>query len=106
MTAKVRRCERAFKDLDELAKYIQRDDPSAAIRFLEAAEATFQRLAEMPELGQRQLFAKKELADLRVWQVQGFKNYLIFYRPIERGIEVIRVLHAARDIDALFAEST
>jgi plasmid stabilization system protein ParE len=27
---------------------------------------------------------------------------LIFYRPVERGIEVLRVLHAARDIAAVF----
>ena len=58
----------------------------------------------MPELGQRQEFGRKELAGLRVWQVQGFENYLIFYRPIERGIEVLRVLHAARDIGAAFDE--
>ena len=30
------------------------------------------------------------------------KKYLIFYRPAESGIEIIRVLHAKRDIDALF----
>jgi plasmid stabilization system protein ParE len=41
MTAVARRAETAFQDLDELAKYIQRDSPSAAIRFLEAAEKTF-----------------------------------------------------------------
>jgi toxin ParE1/3/4 len=25
-------------------------------------------------------------------------NYLIFYRPISDGIEIVRVLHGARDI--------
>ncbi len=29
-------------------------------------------------------------------------SYIIFYRPVERGIEVARVLHGARDIPALF----
>jgi len=29
-------------------------------------------------------------------------NYVVFYRGREGGIEVIRVLHGARDIDALF----
>ena len=29
-------------------------------------------------------------------------NYVIFYRPIDNGIEVARVLHGARDIDSLF----
>jgi toxin ParE1/3/4 len=31
-------------------------------------------------------------------------NHVIFYRPIDAGIEVARVLHGARDIDALFRE--
>ena len=59
----------------------------------------------MPELGQRQEFGRNELAELRVWQVQGFENFLVFYRPVERGIEVLRVLHAARDIDGGFRRS-
>ena len=29
-------------------------------------------------------------------------NYVIFYRPIHDGIEVVRVLHGARDIPAVF----
>jgi len=28
-------------------------------------------------------------------------NYVVFYRPIQDSIEVARVLHGARDIDAL-----
>jgi toxin ParE1/3/4 len=102
MTAAIRRTKEAFSDLNEQATFIQRESPNAAIRFLAAAEATFQRLAAMPELGQRQEFGRKELDGLRVWQVQGFENYLIFYRPFERGIEVFRVLHAARDVAAIF----
>ncbi|WP_242040306.1 type II toxin-antitoxin system RelE/ParE family toxin [Anabaena subtropica] len=31
-------------------------------------------------------------------------NYLIFYRPINEGIEVIRILHGVRDIPSLFQE--
>ena len=98
--------ESADRDIDEHFLFIAQHSHEAAIRFFENTVSTLERLAEMPELGQMEHFGKKELADLRVWQVRGFKNYLIFYRPIERGIEVIRVLHAARDIDALFEEST
>lgn len=58
----------------------------------------------MPELGERQGFDRQEIADLRVWQVRGFENYLIFYRPIEGGIEVVRILHSARDIAAIFED--
>jgi toxin ParE1/3/4 len=29
--------------------------------------------------------------------MSGFRNHLIFYRPIDDGIEIVRVLHGARD---------
>jgi toxin ParE1/3/4 len=31
-------------------------------------------------------------------------DYVIFYEPIEQGIDVVRVLHSARDVDAVFGE--
>ena len=102
MTNRILRSDKALRDLDELTAYIQNDSPGAAIRFLAAAEESFKLLATSPELGQRQTFRRPELVDLRVWQVRGFENFLIFYRPLEHGIEVVRVLHAARDIGAAF----
>jgi toxin ParE1/3/4 len=93
-----------LRDLDEQARFIQRDSPDAAIRFLAAAEASFQRLAAMPELGERLEFEHKELIGLRAWQVRGFENYVIFYRPVEHGVEIVRVLHAARDIAAILED--
>ena len=35
------------------------------------------------------------------WRLRGFEKHLIFYRPIKDGIEVIRVLHASRDLAAV-----
>lgn len=33
-----------------------------------------------------------------------FGRYVIFYLPIDDGIDVVRVLHSARDIDAVFGQ--
>ena len=38
---------------------------------------------------------------LRRWRVRGFENFLIFYRPIDDGIEVLRVLHGQRDRETI-----
>jgi plasmid stabilization system protein ParE len=38
------------------------------------------------------------------WLIAGFNNYLIFYRAIPEGIEVLHVYHGARDIESLFGE--
>ena len=46
------------------------------------------------------------LKGLRMWQVRGFEKHLIFYRPIKDGIEVIRVLHASRDLVAVLDEDS
>jgi toxin ParE1/3/4 len=43
-----------------------------------------------------------DLEGVRRLPVKGFENYLIFYVPRSGGIDVIRVLHGARDIDNLF----
>jgi toxin ParE1/3/4 len=91
-------------DLDELATFIQKDSPQAAVRFLEAAQETFELLARTPELGEILPVGNPHLSGVRVWQVKGFENILVFYRPMEPGVEVIRVLHGARDLAAIFRE--
>jgi toxin ParE1/3/4 len=96
----------ADRDTDNHFRYIARHNYEAAVRFLRATEASYDRLVGMPELGERQEYRQQRLAGLRAWQVRGFENYLIFYRPIEHGIEIVRVLHAARDIAALFEDET
>jgi toxin ParE1/3/4 len=39
-----------------------------------------------------------------MWPVPGFRNHLIFYRVTGDAIEVLRVLHAARDVRKLLEE--
>ncbi len=94
----------AERDLDAQAASIGRDSPAAAARLLDAARATFEQLAEAPELGARQEFQHNRLRSVRVWQVRSFESYLVFYQPTQRGIEVIRLLHAARDIEGILAD--
>jgi toxin ParE1/3/4 len=89
---------RALEDLFQAAIHIARDSPVAAARFLDKAEEAFDDLLRMPEMGVSVSSSIPSLADLRRWSVPGFKKYLIFYRPMEDGIEVVRVLHGARDV--------
>ncbi len=32
------------------------------------------------------------------------KNNLIFYRPIDQGIEIVRILHGLQDIETIFQD--
>jgi toxin ParE1/3/4 len=56
----------------------------------------------MPEIGSRRRFNNPALLNVRVWPVKGFDKYRIYYRPLGDRIEILRILHAARDSDAIF----
>jgi toxin ParE1/3/4 len=88
-------------DLAACYAYIGERSPDAAHRFRQAAEATFEALARTPGIGAPYEVANPRLHGLRCARVRRFRNYLIFYRPIAGGIDVIRVLHAARDTRAI-----
>ena len=74
------------------------------MRFLVEAEAAFERLAAMPGLGARYEPDHPVLADLRFLPISRYKSDLVFYRPLADGIEVLRVLHGARDLDRILAD--
>jgi len=56
----------------------------------------FSLLASFPQMGR----SREDLgAELRSFPV---KNYLVIYRPVKERIEIVRVVHTARDLKALF----
>ncbi len=86
----------ANQDLDEIFDYIAQDNPPAAARWVYSLEEKCRMLSDTPGLGRR----RNDLAP----SLRGFPvgNYVIFYRPMPDGIEILRVLHGARDIPAQF----
>lgn len=92
----VLRSSLAERDLDEVWRYIAKDSPAAADRMVDAIIEKCQLMATQPELGQ----SRPELAPrLRSFLVG---NYVVVYWPMPDGIEIARVIHAARDIQSLF----
>ena len=86
----------AGRDLEEIEEFISLDNPDAAARLLLSIQEKCALVSRQPHMGR----ARFDLAS----ELRGFPvgNYLIFYRPATDGIEVIRVLHGARDIPGLF----
>lgn len=94
--SRIRRTHQARSDLTSIALYIGKDNVAAATRFLESIDAKLNLLCQHPELGE----ARPELAtSLRSFVV---RNYVLFYRTAHDGIELIRVLHAAQEVDTIF----
>lgn len=87
---------RAARDILEIGSHIAQDSGRAADRLLRSIDAKLKLLARSPKLGRR----REELApDLRSFPVAP---YVVFYRHIHGGVQIIRVLHGARDITAEF----
>lgn len=86
----------AESDLLDIWLYIAQDNIAAADSFLDEIGNKCTLLSESPHIGRE----REELAcRLRSYPVG---KHIIFYRPTEHGVEIIRVLSAARDIDRLF----
>lgn len=86
----------AFQDIEGIWDFISEDNVDAADRVREEIFAACEMLAEVPGMGH----LRQDLADepLRFWPVY---SYLIIYRPEATPLEIVRVLHGARDVKHL-----
>lgn len=93
--ARVLRTATAKSDLSAIADFIAADNPAAAERWLNEVDHTLSVIAAYPRLGER-------VDDLAPGiRRHSLGQYLLYYRPIDGGIELRRVLHGARKIDNL-----
>ena len=85
---------RAKADLSDIWQFIAEDSDDQADAFIDLIDQKFQLLAQQAELGRR----REELAEgLRSFPVG---RYVIFYLPVPGGVQIVRLLHGARDIEA------
>ena len=93
---------KAEHDLEAIFRFIAGDNPDAAEHVRQNVLNVADFLAEHPEVGRRICNASPRHAGIRWLVVPKFRNYLIFYRPFNDTVLVIRVLHAARDWTRFF----
>ena len=86
------RSAEAEEDLIKIWLDIARDNPAAADKMLRHIDEKFVLLAANPKLGR----ALPELREgMRRWPIG---QYLILYREITGGVEIVRVVHGKRDL--------
>lgn len=88
---KVRFTPRAKSDLQSAVRYIAADSKNAARRWAASIRDNFAKLGETPGLGA----PRPELGpSVRLLVV---RSYLVFYETGSKGVEVLRIMHGARD---------
>lgn len=85
----------ARQDLLDFFDYIARDKPIAAASWIDRIEEKCVLIAKTPEFGE----SRPEYGAGIRSSVVG--RYVLFYRPINDGIEVVRIIAGDRDIRSL-----
>jgi toxin ParE1/3/4 len=92
---RLRRTAQAEEDLIDIWSYIARDNPSAADRFLDALDMKSQALAHNPQMGMARDDVRPGVRHFPVG------NYIILYRDVGDGVEVVRYVHGRRRLPDL-----
>ncbi|MCI0702028.1 MAG: type II toxin-antitoxin system RelE/ParE family toxin [Planctomycetia bacterium] len=82
----------AEADLDAITDYYAANNPDAGIRLLDEITARCQQLANQPRQGRPRNDLGSGIRSVVV------RRYIIFFRAAAQGIDVLRVLHGARNI--------
>ncbi len=90
----------AEADIDAAAEfYASEEDVELGLRLYGAVDRTFEALARQPHQGSIQDWVSSRLRGCRRWSVEKlFGVYQVFYLVSDSAIDVVRVLHGARDL--------
>ena len=83
-------------DILEIWEFIAADSIAAADKWVDDLDEKMALWATQPMMGR----ARDELAP--GIRSLAFGRYVVFFAPLPEGIDVVRVLHGARDIDNTF----
>ena len=94
----------AREDIKQIAAYIEENNRQAGVAFRQTLQHIYEVLLDLPEVGSVRNFRNPEMKGLRMLPVPKFKRYLLFYRSTSERLEIVRVLHGARDVSSLFRD--
>ena len=85
---------RAARDLEDVGDIIAAEHPSAAVKLIERLKTT-ELLSRNPRIG----VLRNDIAvDVRVFPVG---KYLIIFRSLTDGVEIVRYVHGARQLKSI-----
>lgn len=92
---RVTRTPAAQRDLAAITDWIAADNLDAALRFYDEVDRLLHLIARYPEMGETTEPLGKGVRRVTLG------DYLLFYRQLGDAVDLIRVLHGARDIQSL-----
>ena len=92
---RLRRSQRFRADLDDIWFYVAQDNLVAAERLIERVDDVTRRLLDFPRIGPAKPHIATEMRTLPVGR------YMILYRVTPETIDLVRIVHQARDISRI-----
>lgn len=89
----------ASRDLNQIADYFAENSLEAGDIFFSTFNRKCQQLVSFPSSGKTYASIRPDLRGL------SLEGYIIFYRILDDGIEILRVLNARRNFTSMFEES-
>lgn len=89
----------ASQDLNDIADYFAENSLEAGDRFFRAFNQKCQQLVAFPNSGKSYATIRPDLRGL------SLEGYIIFYRILADGIEILRVVSGRHDLSTFFEES-
>jgi toxin ParE1/3/4 len=89
---------RAIAELREIGEYIAKDNLSAALSVVDKLQKRCKDAADHPAIGHKRSELQPGLRSL----AEG--DYIIFYRSLDNGIEITKIVHGKRNIEKLFKQ--
>ena len=86
----------ALADLEDVADFIARDNPGRALTFIEELERKARAVVRAPKAYPPRPSLGPDL------RLAVHRKYNIYFRVAEHGIDIVRVLHSARDVESIF----
>ena len=97
--------EKAICDIRDIRCRLNVARPGVGTRFIEKVHQTLSQLETMPRMGKRLGVLSDEGHELRCFRVMGYPKFQICYCPEGERLEVVRIVHGARDLETLLREN-
>jgi toxin ParE1/3/4 len=101
MAREIRRTRQLRQDIIEIYYYVYRRSPQAAERVFDAIERSIKALRDIPGAGRLWNSPDPRLEGMRVTVITPYRNFLVFFRSTPTAVEVYRLIHGARQLDAV-----